>query len=431
MAILRSNGILITDGIPTHTPTGNQAVLALIAATGIFYHFDGTLPWNTLGSAVTDGDKGSITVSGSGATWTIDAQGVTLAMLQNISTDKILGRISAGSGIAEEINFTDQAQQLVDDVSFSAMRTTLGLAIGIDVQAFDAGLAALSAFNQSGFIVETANDTFAARAIDGTANEITVTGGDGGSGNPVISLPTTVNLSGKTSFAIPVSAAPTVSSNGQIAVDTTVTDFSHGIVKVFAGEELGIVALPISEFTAPLDGQIIAYNAANDEFELITQATDATLAALAAYNTNGLVTQTAADAFTGRTIIGTANEITVTNGDGVSGNPTISLASKHLDLLLNQTGVAEPTITETHINTTGFTVTPVRTGVGVYEIGLSGAGFTALKTNIQAIIGFAATGFQVKTKWTSATKVEFKILDAAAGAVDLDGDMFIAITIRP
>lgn len=57
------------------------------------------------------------------------------------------------------------------------------------------------------------------------------------------------------------------------------------------------------------------------------QAYDATLAALALYNTNGLLTQTGADTFVGRTLTGTAGRIGVTNGDGVAGNPTVDLAT--------------------------------------------------------------------------------------------------------
>ena len=56
------------------------------------------------------------------------------------------------------------------------------------------------------------------------------------------------------------------------------------------------------------------------------QPLDATLTSLAAYNTNGLLTQTAADTFTGRTLTGPAAGITVSDGNGVAGNPTLALA---------------------------------------------------------------------------------------------------------
>lgn len=77
------------------------------------------------------------------------------------------------------------------------------------------------------------------------------------------------DFGGATSLEIPNSAAPTVNADGEIAIDTTVTDFSTGIMKYYGGEEMGVVAMPIAEFTSPTDGHVVAYNAANDEFELV------------------------------------------------------------------------------------------------------------------------------------------------------------------
>jgi len=78
------------------------------------------------------------------------------------------------------------------------------------------------------------------------------------------------NFGGATTLEIPNSDTASVTVDGQIAFDNLVTDFSTGVLRVFgSGEEQGIVAMPIAEFTTPTDGHVVSYNATNDEFELV------------------------------------------------------------------------------------------------------------------------------------------------------------------
>lgn len=83
------------------------------------------------GASVADGDYGDVTVSGSGATWTIDNDVVTYAKMQNVSaTDKILGRSTAGAGDVEEITCTSFARTILDDTTAAAVRSTIGAGTG-------------------------------------------------------------------------------------------------------------------------------------------------------------------------------------------------------------------------------------------------------------------------------------------------------------
>jgi hypothetical protein len=60
------------------------------------------------------------------------------------ATNTLLGRASAGTGAVEEITCTAAGRAILDDADASAQRTTLGLAIGTNVQAYDATLQSLS-----------------------------------------------------------------------------------------------------------------------------------------------------------------------------------------------------------------------------------------------------------------------------------------------
>jgi hypothetical protein len=151
--------------------------------------------------------------------------------------------------------------------------------------------ASLNGFGaNTGIVVVNATATFAARTLTGTANEITVTNGDGVSGNPTFSLPSALTFTGK-----------------------TVTGGTFSGITIS-----GVSSIPWSSITST-PTTLSGYGITD------AQPLDADLTAVAGLATTGLIARTGAGTATTRTVTGTANEITVTNGDGVAGNPTLSL----------------------------------------------------------------------------------------------------------
>lgn len=108
----------VTTGAP------GSSASATITGTAPSQTLSLTIPRGDQGpsGSVTDGDKGDIVVSGSGATWTIDAgavgttalanDAVTFAKMQNVATARLLGRKTASSGDIEELAKADVVPML-------------------------------------------------------------------------------------------------------------------------------------------------------------------------------------------------------------------------------------------------------------------------------------------------------------------------------
>lgn len=158
-------------------------------------------------------------------------------------------------------------------------------------QPLDSDLTAVAGLATTGIIARTGTGTAATRTLTAPAAGITITNGDGVAGNPTLVL------------ANDLAALEGLTTTGIIIR----TGDGTAIARTLTGPAAGITVT---------NGDGIAGN------PTIALAND--LAALEGLAANGMIARTSDGAATVRTITA-GTGVTITNGDGVSGNPTITV----------------------------------------------------------------------------------------------------------
>lgn len=187
-----------------------------------------TANWGTAGAVSFERAalSGDVTASANSNTTAIASNAVTFAKFQTISTDRLLGRSTSGTGNVEEITCTAAGRAILDDADASAQRTTLGLAIGTNVQAYDPGLASIAGLTTVAdrTIYTTASDTYAVTTLTSFGRSL-IDDADASAGRSTLGLGTiatqaasSVSITGGTLSAVKITdytepkTAPTISS---------------------------------------------------------------------------------------------------------------------------------------------------------------------------------------------------------------------------
>jgi chloramphenicol 3-O-phosphotransferase len=173
----------------------------------------------------------------------------------------------------------------------------------------------------------------------------------------------------------------------------------------------GVSANTYTKVTVDAYGRVTA-GATATAADVGAQASSSELSGLALLASNGIVARTAAGTYTARTITGTAGRITVSNGDGVAGAPTLDLATS---------GVGAGTYTKVTVDvygrvTTGATATAADVGAQASSTELTG--LAALASN--GIVARTAAGTYAARTLTGSARITVTNGDGVAGAPTFD-----------